>query len=207
MKKGVLYFVSGFLAAGILMQLTPGVAEDLKKVVEANLNTANIVVNGQKVDGDNLEYNDSLYIPLRKVSEALGKDVSWNAETKTAEINDKVTKTAETNDKTPKTEEVQKYDSFIFSSDSLTIIDSKTGEISFKVMDENNKEYEAKDIESKFVCSTSYGSATIDAVNHKVIIKDQTGQFKNQTTIVIAFVDKTNGRFYQYNIKIPKDGK
>jgi len=197
MKKGILFFISGFLAAGILLQLAPGLAADLKKVVEANLNTANIVVNGQKVDGDNLEYNDSLYIPLRKVSEALGKDVSWNEETKTAEIKDK----------TPKPEVEQKHDSFIFSSDTITIIDDKTGEIGFKVMDENNKEYVGKDIVSKFVCSASYGKATMDIENHKVIIKDETGQLKNQTSIKIMFVDKTNGYLHQKDLNIPKASK
>lgn len=194
MKKSVLYFVSGFLAAGIILQLTPGIAADLKKVVEANLNTANIVVNGQKVDGDNLEYNDSLYIPLRKVSEALGKDVSWNAETKTAEITDKA----------PKPEAEQKHDSITFSSDTLSIIDDKTGEIGFKVVDENNKEYVGKDIESKFVCSASYGKATLDIENNKVIIKDVTGELRNQTSIQIFFVSKTNGYVLSKTFTIKK---
>lgn len=190
MKKGVLYFVTGFLTAGVLLQLTPGIAADIFKVVEAKLNTASIVVNGQKVEGDNLEYNDSLYLPLRKVGEALGKDVSWNDVTKTAEVKDKAPKPEAT---------TQKSDTFIYDSDTISIIDDNTAEIGFKAVDQNNKEYDGQYVENNYVVQAVYGKASLNAEKNKVIIKDATGQIKNQTSIKIFFIDKRNGYI---NVKV-----
>ncbi len=56
--------------------------------VEAALNTVTINVNGKKIDADNIIINGRTYVPLRAISELLSKEVSWNEETRTADISD-----------------------------------------------------------------------------------------------------------------------
>ncbi|QUI20996.1 hypothetical protein HZI73_01205 [Vallitalea pronyensis] len=54
--------------------------------IEVLFNYINIKINGEKVDLDNFIYENTTYVPLRKVSELLNKDVIWNDVTKTANI-------------------------------------------------------------------------------------------------------------------------
>ena len=46
----------------------------------------NLKVNDQPVDADNILYNGTTYIPLRKTAEILGCDVGWDSDTDTAII-------------------------------------------------------------------------------------------------------------------------
>ncbi|HCC07267.1 MAG TPA: hypothetical protein DEP72_03745 [Clostridiales bacterium] len=57
--------------------------------IEVVFNKVNIAVNGQKVEADNILYDGTTYVPLRKVAEILGKEVSWDEGTNTAGINNK----------------------------------------------------------------------------------------------------------------------
>lgn len=56
--------------------------------VEAALNTVTINVNGKKIDADNIIINGRTYVPLRAISELLSKEVTWNEESRTADISD-----------------------------------------------------------------------------------------------------------------------
>lgn len=56
--------------------------------IDAERNTINVVVNGKAVEADNYLIADRTYIPLRAVSEMLGKNVIWEESTYTAYIND-----------------------------------------------------------------------------------------------------------------------
>lgn len=49
--------------------------------------SASVVVNDKELDTEPVIVNDRVYIPLRTVSEALGLDVSWDGNTKTAYVN------------------------------------------------------------------------------------------------------------------------
>ncbi len=46
-----------------------------------------IMINQKVLDTEPLMYNDRVYVPIRAVSEALGADVGWDDETKTAFVN------------------------------------------------------------------------------------------------------------------------
>lgn len=63
-------------------ELTAAEAQNM----QVERNTVNIFVNGVKVEADNFLYNDRTYVPLRKISEMLQKDVSWTQITNTATI-------------------------------------------------------------------------------------------------------------------------
>lgn len=65
-----------------------GFGADLSELVRIYRNTLTLEVNGTKVSADNFLYNNTTYVPLRAISEMLGKDVSWNAATRVASIED-----------------------------------------------------------------------------------------------------------------------
>jgi len=89
MRKVFRYFVIGVIILTLLMGTAIG--ETITKTIEVVYNTVNITVNGTKITADNILYNGTTYVPLRAVSEALGKEVGWDRATKTASINDKST--------------------------------------------------------------------------------------------------------------------
>lgn len=65
------------------------IAQSINKKITVAFNSINIMANGNKVNADNILYNGTTYVPLRAVSEILGKKVSWNGNTNTASISDK----------------------------------------------------------------------------------------------------------------------
>ncbi len=95
-------FGAGFLVACLLLSSTLISADDIAKTIEVLFNTVNIQLNGEQVakSGENytlangkevpnsLVYEDTTYVPIRKVSEILGKDVVWDGATKTIKLND-----------------------------------------------------------------------------------------------------------------------
>lgn len=82
MKK---YF-NAILIAALLTTTIYGA--QITKKIEVIFNSINIMVNGEKVKADNLVHEGTTYVPLRDISELLGKEVTWIGETKTAHIND-----------------------------------------------------------------------------------------------------------------------
>ena len=89
MKKYFKGFIIGVVISTLLISTALGTS--VKKTIEVVYNSVNITVNGKKVNADNILYNGTTYVPLRAVSEALGKEVGWDQNTKTASINDKDT--------------------------------------------------------------------------------------------------------------------
>lgn len=71
MKKAI----AGIAAAGLLLNATAVLAEDVTKVV----------VNGQQI-GDGVMVGDRVYVPLRSVGETMGAAVSWDGNTNTAYV-------------------------------------------------------------------------------------------------------------------------
>lgn len=65
------------------------IADDVFKTIEVLPNTMTVVVNGNKVNADNFLYDGTTYLPIRAVSEALGKDVQYDDKTRTATISEK----------------------------------------------------------------------------------------------------------------------
>lgn len=81
--------LKGFLL-GVSLTLTIGVAADgIWEKIDVQSNSIHVVVNGQKIDADNFLYNDTTYLPIRAVSEALGQKVDYEESTNTAYIGKK----------------------------------------------------------------------------------------------------------------------
>lgn len=92
MKNGIKGYILGFVTSLFLMGSTV-FAEQAFKNIEVLFNSISIVVNGQKVDKENLLYNGTTYVPLRSVAEILGAVVNYDDKTRTAFIDQKEIKT------------------------------------------------------------------------------------------------------------------
>jgi len=57
--------------------------------IQVMINSLNILYNGEKTDIDHFMYRNTTYVPLRKVAELFGKEVTWDQATKTVNITDK----------------------------------------------------------------------------------------------------------------------
>ncbi len=61
--------------------------ESISEYVRVLTNAINVELNGKKVEGINLLYNGTTYVPLKTMTEMIGGQVSWDADTKTASVN------------------------------------------------------------------------------------------------------------------------
>ena len=84
MKKTIKGFLLGLIIATLLMSTAVG--EKLLKTIDVIYNSVNIKVDGKQVDTDNILHKGTTYVPLRAISEMLGKEVDWNGNTKTVNI-------------------------------------------------------------------------------------------------------------------------
>lgn len=92
--KKAAYFLSGMLVALLLFHLaSPALAVGLEKLIEVSTGIS-IYVDDVKLDardsaGNPVEpfvYNGTTYLPVRAVSEALGKNVQWDGSTRSVFI-------------------------------------------------------------------------------------------------------------------------
>lgn len=82
MKK----FICGVVAGSLCALTISGVANGVWDNISVLRNDIKVVVNGELVTNDNFLYNDTTYLPLRAVSEALNQTVEYDETTNTAYI-------------------------------------------------------------------------------------------------------------------------
>lgn len=82
--KGI---IVGIIITALLFTALPGFAVNME-TIQVAFNSINLEVNGQPVSTQNILYEGTTYVPLRKAAEMLGKVVTWDGETRTAGIND-----------------------------------------------------------------------------------------------------------------------
>jgi len=87
-KRELRGFVVGIVLSFILLN-TVVFADGIQQGINVVFNKVNISVNGAMVVGDNILYNGTTYVPLRKIADMLDKEVGWDKTTNTASINDK----------------------------------------------------------------------------------------------------------------------
>lgn len=89
MKKRIKDIIIGIMIGCFLMTTTPVLADSILQKIDVAMNTVNVEVNGNGLDSNSILYKGSTYLPLRKIAEAVGKDVEWEQQTMTANIVDK----------------------------------------------------------------------------------------------------------------------
>ena len=85
MKKFVCGVVVGVLGALSISVIAAGSWD----TIDVLRNDITVVVNGENVTADNFLYNDTTYLPLRAVSEALNQTVTYDEATNTAYIGER----------------------------------------------------------------------------------------------------------------------
>lgn len=83
--KGLRAYVAGLLT-GVAILCVPIYADSIWETITVIMNGVEVKVDGQSVDAPNFVYNDTTYVPLRKVAEMLGQNVTWVEEENTAYI-------------------------------------------------------------------------------------------------------------------------
>ena len=74
------------LNSTMLTLSTTVLAASTSQQITVNANQIKVVVDGKNITADNFLYNGTTYLPLRAVSEALGKEVAYDSATQTATI-------------------------------------------------------------------------------------------------------------------------
>jgi hypothetical protein len=74
------------LACCVFLYESTGFAEAIEKTIKVTMNSIKLVVNGKSVESDNFIYDGTTYVPLRQVTEMLGKQVLWDDATRTVKI-------------------------------------------------------------------------------------------------------------------------
>jgi len=82
----------GTLITIILLSSTLTFATGLRenKTIDVVLNAVGFKVNGKVVEADSLNYGGANYVSVRVISEMLEKDIVWDADNNTVNINDKI---------------------------------------------------------------------------------------------------------------------
>lgn len=75
------YKVLGLLLCCTLLTNTAVYAKGTKESVEITTNKSEVYLDGTKIKADAITVNNATYLPLRKISEAMGLKVNYNAET------------------------------------------------------------------------------------------------------------------------------
>lgn len=88
MKGNIKSFICGMLVMGVISSAA-AIAADNWQNINVLPNTIKVVVDGKEVQADNFLYNDTTYLPIRAVSEALKMDVQYDNATSTATISEK----------------------------------------------------------------------------------------------------------------------
>ncbi len=81
-------FILGFLLCALLTG-TLAYGSDIYENISVMMGQMNISISGSPVEIDNMVYNGTTYVPLRRISELFGKVVSYDAPTSSITIRDK----------------------------------------------------------------------------------------------------------------------
>lgn len=84
MKKHIKRFALALLIVVLLVGIAFGTG--FQKTISVWFNSITITVDGNLVDTNNILYQGTTYLPIRVAAEILGKDVDWDAKTRTANI-------------------------------------------------------------------------------------------------------------------------
>lgn len=84
-----------------IMISTIAIGHGYTKTIEVVFNSVGVKVDNKYMSGDNIIYEGTTYVPIRAVTEVLGKDIEWDGKTRTANIVDKPLSSIEGSFKVP----------------------------------------------------------------------------------------------------------
>lgn len=87
MKKCIISFFCGCILCSMFL-LGISVFAESQTTISAIFGRVKLIVNGEYIDEDTLLYNGTTYLPIRAVGQSLGKNVTFDNNTKIAYIND-----------------------------------------------------------------------------------------------------------------------
>ncbi len=86
MNKRLQGFIAGFLVCCFILGTTV-FSEGVTKTIKAVFNQVTVKIDGKAVSGDNITYNNNVYVRADKISESLGKAFNWDKKKNTIIIN------------------------------------------------------------------------------------------------------------------------
>lgn len=87
--KRIKSFISGILIGSICTCAVSGIAVGVWDKIDVLRNDIKVVVNGKEIAADNFLYNDTTYLPMRAIGEALGEKVDYDQASNTAYIGER----------------------------------------------------------------------------------------------------------------------
>ena len=84
------WFLLGVVFAIVLSLVVIGFASGILKTIQVAENSVNININGEKVNAPNYIIEGRTYLQVKDVCGLLNKDLAWDAQTNTIDINDKI---------------------------------------------------------------------------------------------------------------------
>lgn len=121
MKTQIKSFICGMLVMGVISSAA-AIAADVWQSINVLPNTIKVVVDGKEVKADNFLYNDTTYLPIRAVSEALEMDVQYDNATSTATISEKKEDNMEVTSKYKPPEEYINNEIYVMVKDGVYYI-------------------------------------------------------------------------------------
>lgn len=88
MKKKLISFVAGFVCCALITGCI-GFADDIFESIQVVRGKMSINVRGKNVDMDNFVYNDTTYVPLRRLAESLDMVVTYDSASSSVGVIDK----------------------------------------------------------------------------------------------------------------------
>lgn len=82
-------FAAGLVVCSILMFNSVVFSSDLEKTISVVFNAVKVKIDGKELTGNNIYYNDHVYVRLDKVSELLGKTLNWDKNGSIVDMADK----------------------------------------------------------------------------------------------------------------------
>ncbi|QNU67480.1 hypothetical protein EHE19_002850 [Ruminiclostridium herbifermentans] len=86
MNKRLQGFIAGLLVCCLILGTTV-LSAGVTKTIKAVFNQVTVKIDGKAVSGDNITYNNNVYVRADKISESLGKAFNWDKKKNTIIIN------------------------------------------------------------------------------------------------------------------------
>jgi internalin A len=171
LKGLILGILSTFILGTILV-----FSENIKHTIEVVFDSVNLEINGEEIKVDNILYEGTTYIPIRKVAELLGNEVEWDQKTRTATIKEVINSSDE--DKEPKEKGEKEEVNKATTSKIINFSEKSLEKLVREIINKPNGNIMRDDVEN--ITSLSFSNPTkedekicdLDSLKHFVNLKE-----------------------------------